>query len=246
MRGLFRAVVTLCFLYCTTFTYAQIDISDFRLSGSATKISDQCIRLVPDFQYTSGSAWYKRPIDLNYPFEMEICLMLGEKDDDGADGIVFVFYPQIQNTGFWGEGMGFAGLRPSLGIEFDTYMNYHLDDPAEDHLAVMTNGYINHYFSGQIDPVLLGNVEDGGRHRLKIFWYPEDQNLEVYLDGDLQVSFQKDIINEVFQGNPTVFWGVTAATGRLSNNHEICLKKLIFSEAKMEKDDTATKGQDQK
>ena len=104
---------------------SQLNIEDFELKGAATQISDLCIRLVPDFQYTSGSAWYKRAIDLNAPFEMEICLVLGEKDLDGADGIVFVFFPEKRFTGSWGEGMGFAGLYPSLGIEFDTYLNYH-------------------------------------------------------------------------------------------------------------------------
>lgn len=209
---------------------AQISIDDFELSGAAREISDLCIRLVPDVPYTSGSAWYKRPIDLNQAFEMEICLVLGEKDLDGADGIVFVFYPQMRNTGFRGEGMGFAGLRPSLGIEFDTYTNYHLNDPLEDHLAVMVNGRINHYFNS-FEPVPLGNIEDGERHRMKILWDPQEQLLDIYLDNELRTSLNGDIVGNIFNGNSVVYWGVTAATGRLSNNHEICLKKLIFAEA---------------
>jgi len=28
-----------------------------------------------------------------------------------------------------------------------------------------------------------------------------------------------------------VYWGITSATGRLSNNHDICIKKLVFAEA---------------
>jgi hypothetical protein len=227
----FRFFIVLYLLITTFNVQAQLNVEDFNLSGAATVVSDQCIQLVPDFQYISGSAWYKKPIDLTAPFEMEICLMLGEKDEDGADGIVFVFYPQIANTGFRGEGMGFAGLYPSLGLEFDTYSNYHLNDPTEDHLAIMTNGRI-HHFSGTMEPILLGNMEDGARHRLKIFWKPAEQIMEVFLDNELKITFTSDLVNDIFQGNPSVFWGVTAATGRLSNNHEICIKKLLFTEAK--------------
>jgi len=211
-------------------SFAQFDIEDFKLSGTAQKISEQCIRLAPDFQYVSGSAWYEKPIDLSAPFQMEVCLVFGEKDLDGADGIVFVFYPRLANTGSWGEGMGFRGLRPSLGIEFDTYRNYHLADPEEDHIAVMGNGQTHHY-SSLVKPVLVGNLEDGQPYVMRITWDPGPNVLQVFLDNDLKVAFNADIVNGIFGGNPIVYWGVTAATGRLSNNHEICIKKLLFTDA---------------
>lgn len=216
------------FWACTLF--AQFNIEDFRLSGTATKLNDQCIRLVPDFQYVSGSAWYEKPIDLSVPFQMEVCLIFGEKDLDGADGIVFVFHPRVAITGWRGEGMGFSGLRPSLGIEFDTYLNYHLADPEEDHIAVMANGQTHHYAS-LVPPVKVGNLEDGERHIMRITWDPTENLLQVFMDNDQKVAFTGDIVNGIFGGNPVVYWGVTAATGRLSNNHEICIKKLLFADA---------------
>jgi hypothetical protein len=209
---------------------AQFNIEDFRLSGTATKVNDQCIRLVPDFQYVSGSAWYEKPIDLSVPFQMEVCLVFGEKDLDGADGIVFVFHPRVAITGWRGEGMGFSGLRPSLGIEFDTYLNFHLADPEEDHIAVMANGQTHHYAS-LVPPVKVANLEDGERHIMRITWDPAETLLQVFLDNEQKVAFSGDIVNGIFGGNPVVYWGVTSATGRLSNNHEICIKKLLFADA---------------
>jgi len=206
-----------------------MSISDFELGGSATKLSEQCIRLVPDLQYDSGSAWYKKAIDLNAPFEMEVCLVLGCKDEEGADGIVFVFTP-FARTGFWGEGMGFAGLRPSLGIEFDTYQNYHLGDPEEDHISIMANGETFHAYS-LVKPIAVPNLEDCERHPLRILWNPDEQLLEIYLDNELRAAYNKDLVNEIFRGNSGVYWGITSATGRLSNNHDICIKKLQFAEA---------------
>ncbi|MFK7978801.1 MAG: L-type lectin-domain containing protein [Saprospiraceae bacterium] len=217
------------FFFLPTFTFAQLNLSDFELGGSATKLNEQCIRLVPDLQYDKGSAWYKKAIDLNAPFEMEVCLVLGCKDEEGADGIVFVFTP-FARTGFWGEGMGFAGLNPSLGIEFDTYQNYHLGDPAEDHISVMANGETFHPYS-LVKPIAVDNLEDCKRHPLKIVWDPYDQLLKIYLDYELKVTYNKDLVKDIFQGNSGVYWGITSATGRLSNNHDICIKKLQFAES---------------
>ena len=209
---------------------AQLKIADFELGGSATKLNEECIRIVPDAPYDSGSAWYKKPIDLNAPFEMEVCIVLGCKDEEGADGIVFVFTP-IARTGFWGEGMGFAGLYPSLGIEFDTYRNYHLADPAEDHLAIMVHGE-THHGSTLVGPIKLNNLENCERHPLRITWSPEEQKLEINLDQEVVATYEGDLVNTIFRGNSGVHWGVTSATGRLSNNHDICIKKLVFAEAK--------------
>jgi len=229
MNNLKSLLILLIFSLLSTSTIAQLNLVDFELGGSASKLNEQCIRLVPDRQYDSGSAWYKKAIDLNASFEMEVCLVLGCNDDEGADGIVFVFTP-FARTGFWGEGMGFAGIRPSLGIEFDTYQNYHLGDPVEDHISIMANGETHHAVS-LVKPINVPNLEDCKRHPLRIVWDPYEQLLQIYLDGELRTSYNKDLVTEIFQGNSGVYWGITSATGRLSNNHDICIKKLQFAAA---------------
>jgi len=158
-----------------------------------------------------------------------VCLVLGANDELGADGIGFIFHPTMQ-TGYRGEGMGFAGLVPSLGIEFDTYQNYHLADPPEDHIAVNINGQPHHYAS-LVGPVALPNLEDGNKHLLWVRWDPGPRTLQIHLDGKERVNLTRDLVADVFDGNPRVFWGVTAATGRKTNYHDICIKKLTFAAA---------------
>ena len=206
---------------------AQSSIHDFELGGTARILNEECIRLTPDRQFAGGSAWYKDAINLAGPFEMRVCLVLGAKDSLGADGIVFVFHPRKQ-TGYRGEGMGFSGLQPSLGIEFDTYQNRHLDDPPEDHLAVMHDGWTWHGAS-ILGPVNLPNLEDGQKHLLEINWDPIISLLTVRVDNVLRASYREDIVGTVFGGNSTVHWGVTAATGRKSNYQDICIKRLLFA-----------------
>jgi hypothetical protein len=188
-------------LFCTSAS-AQSSVEEFRLGGTARILNDECIRLTPDMPFASGSAWYEKAIDLNQPFEITVCLVLGKNDEMGADGIGFIFHP-IMRTGYRGEGMGFAGLVPSLGIEFDTYQNYYLGDPPEDHVAININGQIHHAAS-ITGPTPVKNLEDG------------------------------NIVAELFGGNSTVFWGVTAATGRKTNFQDICIKKLTFAEAEVQ------------
>ncbi|NJC25223.1 L-type lectin-domain containing protein [Neolewinella antarctica] len=224
-----RVLVLLLSVFLPVFLIAQASVEDFTLGGTARILNDECIRLTPDAQYASGSAWYEKAIDLTRPFELTVCLVLGENDDLGADGIGFVFHPTRQ-TGYRGEGMGFAGLVPSLGIEFDTYQNYHLADPSQDHVAISINGQTHHYASVS-GPNPVPNLEDGNKHLLWINWDPIYQKLTVQLDGKERASLEADIVDKVFQGNATVYWGVTAATGRKTNYQDICIKKLVFAEA---------------
>ena len=225
LRPIFLAVFVLLTALSTR-ARAQ-SVHDFRLSNAAYILNDECIRLTTERPFISGSAWYKDPLDLRGPFEMSFLLVLGKNDELGADGIVFVFHPRIQ-TGYRGEGMGFSGLRPSLGIEFDTYQNTHLGDPEADHLAIMANGAAWHGVS-LAGPVTISNLEDGVKHPVTVSWDPIIQTLAVYVDNELRISYKGDIINEIFGGNPSVYWGATAATGRKFNFQDLCIKKLFYA-----------------
>ena len=159
---------------------------------------------------------------------MEVDLMLGCKDEAGADGIVFIFSPYSGITGRPGEGMGFAGLYPSLGIELDTWQNFHLADPQEDHIALLSNGYVDH-FSNLAGPIRIKNVEDCKLHTLTIQWIEPNSSLQVKLDDEAIFNYQGDILSEIFGERSKIYWGVTAATGQYNNKHEICFKKLDFN-----------------
>ena len=196
-------------------------IDDFTLSGGTYRTDDLCLRLTNEHDYASGSIWYKRPIDLTNPFSVGLRVVLGCKDAEGADGMVFVMTSHSNQVGYRGEGIGFGGLVPSLGIEIDTWLNYHLLDPAQDHLAIMANGRVGH-FDNLAGPTIIPNIEDCKKHRFVVIWRPDEKLLEVEIDGEPVISVEKDIVKEIFGGNPIVYWGMTAATGRYNNIHEVC------------------------
>lgn len=199
----------------------------FRKGGDANKIAKNCYQLNPDINWASGAIWYPKGIDLRKDLTIELEIFLG-CGDKGADGIVFIFSPKLA-MGRAGEGMGFSGLRPSLGIEFDTYQNFHLGDPPEDHIALLINGSPNHHYN-QTKPIRIKNLEDCQNHELKIIWTAQRKELKISLDGEKVIGFQKNIIKDIFNDNPKVFWGISAATGGSKNEHKVCFKKLIFEE----------------
>lgn len=209
--------------------HTQVVIDDFTISGDTYRTEDECFRLTEQRDYSSGSIWYRKPISLKEPFSIELNVMLGCKDEEGADGMVFVFTPRSNQVGYVGEGIGFAGLRPSIGIEIDTWLNYHLNDPAEDHLSIMANGQVGHY-NDLAGPVKIPNIEDCARHMLAIRWDPATQELSVEIDRKKVIAARHNLINGIFQGNDIVYWGVTAATGRYNNYHEVCFDRLSFTE----------------
>lgn len=205
----------------------EVDLNDFRFVGDAFRTGEDCIRLTEAIDWSSGSIWHRTPINLEASFSMDLELMFGCEDAAGADGLVFVFLPNAQQLGYAGEGMGFAGLVPSLGIEVDTWENEHLGDPAEDHVALLVNGTVNHAYN-LVGPVKIKNLEDCRLHQLGIRWDATTRELKLNIDGRQVLGYQGDIVRSVFRGNSKVFWGVTAATGRYHNRHEICVKKLDF------------------
>jgi hypothetical protein len=208
--------------------FAQTTIDDFTMSGDTYRTVDDCFRLTEEEDYSSGSIWYKRPIRLSAPFAIELKIMAGCKDIEGADGMVFIFAPHPNRTGFRGEGIGFGGLRPSVAVEIDTWENEHLLDPEEDHLAFMVNGRVGH-FSALSKPIFIPNIEDCKRHYFVVRWAPEAKRLSVEIDRQEVAAVQLDLIANIFGGNDVVYWGMSAATGRYNNYHEVCFDRLSWA-----------------
>ena len=101
--------------------------------------------------------------------------------------------------------------------------------PPQDHVAININGQ-PHHFASVVGPVAVPNLEDGRKHLLWVNWDPLEKRLTIQLDGKERAVLEADIVKEIFEGNSTVFWGVTAATGRKTNFQDICIKKLTFAQ----------------
>jgi len=132
---LFYPIIFLLFSLPIFSQNVKLNPESFRVTGDAVRTGEYCYRLTKAAEWQGGTLWFKNQINLNDPFEMEIDLKFGCKDS-GADGIVFIFHDKLK-TGKAGGEMGFGKLKPSLGVEMDTYQNYDFDDPEFDHLSIV-------------------------------------------------------------------------------------------------------------
>lgn len=180
------------------------------------------IVLTPDLPDTVGGAWYTASFDLALDFDLRFDVYLGDHDEEGADGIVFVIATESV-AAQTGEGLGYQGIVPSIGIELDTYPNDgahlggNLGDPLDDHLAVDVDGSADHHNSTR-PLVTLPNLEDGTVHDLRVRWTAAAELLEVFLDSTAPtISYDEDFIDQNLGGETLVRLGFTGSTGVYSN-----------------------------
>jgi uncharacterized repeat protein (TIGR01451 family) len=211
----------------------------FNLYGNANNNVAGYIQLTPNTSNQSGQAWSKNKITLASNFSQKFRAFFGSSDGGGADGLTFLFRgPGAPVVGISGEGVGYGGISPSFGIEFDTYQNITasnpgspyigapINDPANDHIAYHVNG--NYTQGGRIgNNVDVGNIEDNTWHDVEVKWNATTHVLETYLDGVLRNTITRDIVALDFNNNPVVSFGFTASTGGSTNEHAVCIQEII-------------------
>ncbi len=229
-----------CFLHFTALTLLILSMgisgkAQFVLNGGAVSLGGDCYRLTQPIGNQLGTAWSSSLISLNDSFDLQFDIYLGCLDANGADGMVFGLQPVSTSAGNPGQGMGFGGIVPSLGVEFDTWQNTTLADPTYDHMAIVQNGNVDHNTANTLaGPVQIvanqNNVEDCQYHRIRITWSPNTFEMKVWFDCDLRMAhtFATDPVQSIFSGNPMVHWGFTAATGGAVNEHRFCLINSTF------------------
>ncbi|HRF40699.1 MAG TPA: gliding motility-associated C-terminal domain-containing protein, partial [Saprospiraceae bacterium] len=220
-------------LVCMMLAVPAVAQRQFILNGQARIINDSCYQLTPETNFVAGSIWNSDKISLLQSFDVVARVYLGCKDGNGADGMVFGFQPVSTSIGTAGGGIGFANIVPSIGIEIDTHYNSDFGDPTYDHIAITRNGNVNHNSGNTLaGPVQAratsSDIEDCKYYDLRVSWNAPLKRLQVYFDCVLRLTYTGDIVNQVFGGDPWVFWGFTAATGGLNNVHQVCFEYTSF------------------
>ena len=200
-------------------TCTPFDVDEFNIVADAVyNESDSSFLLTPELGDMKGMVWFKKRVDLTESFSVTADLNFGDLNSSGADGIAFVMQPLSIDQGSSGGGIGYAGITPSVAVEFDTWFNSENTDPfSNDHAAITYNGDV----SAHLNSVDLNNIEDGNWHPVKIEWNPNLNTLKVTFDGVVIITHTKDIINEIFGSSPYVYFGFTAATGGSVNNQSV-------------------------
>jgi len=199
-----------------------LSYSQYILNGNARQESCNCYLLTDSSQDQIGSVWQSIKINLENSFDFSFNVYLG-CEDKGADGIVFILQTDSNSIGASGQGLGFQGITPSIGISLDTYQNF--SEPAFDHISIETNG--NNVHSNSIaGPIpassVNDNIEDCNWHIFRIKWDASTHTLSTYFDGVFRLSAQKDLVTTIFNNNPLVYWGFSGSTGSQFNIQKFC------------------------
>ena len=180
------------------------------------------LRLVPATTSQSGSAFSQTTLNaanFSTSFKFRITNPGGMSDgvQSGADGIVFVVQPVSSSLGGAGGGLGYQGISPSVGVEFDTWWNGW--DFSTNHLGIDTNGSMTSLATVNVSP----RFDDGN---LWTAWVDYDgTTMEVRTNqtgvrpASPTLSLPIDL--PTILGTTSAFVGLTAGTGAAYGNHDI-------------------------
>jgi len=216
------------------FTIGTIN-GQFVINGDAFIINDTCYQLTSKINDQVGTIWNETKVDLNSSFVVSVDMFFGDIDFESADGIVFGLQRQSTSAGVQGGDIGFGGITPSLGVEFDTWQNIDFGDPEEDHIAIAKNGNLRHNsndaLAGPVQASAISpDIEDDSFHNARILWDSDSMKLSVFFDSDCEprLTYFGDIVNDIFGGDSEVFWGFTSATGGRNSVHQVCISFTTF------------------
>ena len=210
---------------------AEIQYADFSdptgltINGDAVANFNNGIDVNPVLRLTSattdqaGSAFSTATVSaagFSTVFEFRI----SDPDILGADGLVFVVQPVSAASGSSGSGLGYEGITPSVGVEFDIFSGG--IEPSDNHVAIDLNGHVDHP-----DPAYLLTLADelqGGQKWTSWVDY-NGQTLEVRANitgvRPAEAMLARDVDIATLFEQDDAYIGFTAATGSFVANHDI-------------------------
>ena len=130
------------------FSGAICNGADLTCNGNAALVTTsdgRVLRLTPALFNQSGSAFSTSQIALGAGDTFSTFFQFRFTQPGGidpADGITFTLQTVSNTAGGAGGGMGYAGLTPSVAIEFDTFNNGGNDGNSSNHIAIDIDGHI--------------------------------------------------------------------------------------------------------
>lgn len=188
------------------------------LSGNATLLTSDTIRLTPNEGGQSGAVQSSFEISLATDFNLSFNVYLGTSDA-GADGVTFIMHNDPAGAlalGASGGGLGASGIANGVVIEFDTYDNG-APDLFNDHTSVWDSDSNETLIAAQD----LGNIETGSWYTVEVSWTASSETLSYTFDGAPMGSASGLVSDGRFGSEGTVHFGWTAATGGAMNDQQV-------------------------
>lgn len=185
--------------------------------------SSQYVRLTADVQSRQGGIWNTVPVQMNN-WEVQITLKIhGKGKELFGDGMAFWYVrDRLQSGPVFGNKDLFSGL----GIIVDTYSN-HNGEHNHNHpyiSAMVNNGSLHYDHDMDGTHTQLAGCEVKLRnlnHDTHIAVRYEDENLTVSTDFENKAAWKECFKVSGVKLPTGYYFGLTAATGDLSDNHDV-------------------------
>lgn len=215
--------------FCTT--------SAFTLNGITATLNPnaQCVLRLTNGFGPSGSAFLTNTFSLAsdasfstfFSFQIPNPVGIGDADGAGADGIVFTVQTVSNTAGGGGGGIGYQGISPSVGVEFDTYNNGGQDQNSGNHIGIDLNGSVS---SVALTPI-PGRFNDGNAWFAWVDYNGVTDLLEARVSSTAARPAAANVSTTVdlpaILGTTNAFVGFTSGTGAGGGTHEIVSWNLV-------------------
>ncbi|XP_030598467.1 lectin, mannose-binding 2-like a isoform X2 [Archocentrus centrarchus] len=202
--------------------------SHWELMGDAMVTTEQ-VRLTPDMQSRQGAIWSRIPCHLK-DWELQVHFKIhgqGKKNLNGDGLAIWYTKERMQKGPVFGNMDNFTGL----GVFVDTYPNEekHLERIFPFVLAMVGNGSISYDHELDGRPTELGGCNAMVRnlkHDTFLFIRYVRRRLTVMIDIDGQHEWRDCLDLPGVRLPQGYYFGASAITGDLSDNHDIISMKL--------------------
>lgn len=204
-------------------SFNNSNIGVWKLNG-ASQLVGGAIRLTPAVAQQNGSAFFKNRISLanKRSFSAYFVLAFSQGSVPPADGIVFTIQTQANDVTSTGGGLGYKGIQPSVGIEFDTWKNVEdgIADPDANHIGLDINGDVHSVQTAPAPGALANNT-----WHVWVDYNGATNNLQVRMNNannrtaaQVVMTETRNLANDI---GPDAFVGFTGGTGGAYENHDV-------------------------
>ncbi len=222
MKAVWAAAVTLLAVSVVKaggFNYADFSsTAGLQLNGDASA-SGGILTVVSANMYRRGSVFRTTDVfvgEFTTTFRFRFVDLIG----GGADGLTFTIQPTGPGElGGSGGGLGYAGISPSVAVEFDIYYNFPLFDPSANHIGVNTNGSVVSVATTNIPAGYL--LQDGQTWTATIDYAGGTLTTRLYRGSTLVTTLAHAVDIPALLGTSYAYVGFTASTGGAAAAHQV-------------------------
>ncbi|OUQ87019.1 hypothetical protein B5G50_18960 [Brevibacillus brevis] len=213
----------------------------FQLNGNST-ILDGRLVVTPKQASQTGSVFNKQSFQPHeeFSFSTGFSFRIDGNQPNTADGMTFAIVGDPTKLGGFGGNLGLAGVSPSLGIKFDTYLNNYNQqkflDPSNNYIGIAYNGNLvndNPSWYKNLNDIKdeSGNpkfvLANGNTYYAWIDYDGASSKVKVYLNDsaskptDPLIDANGINLKQIFGGTNGIYAGFTGSTSSWYESHEI-------------------------